>query len=101
MVWNQLKRCVARESPRTKEELKQCIIGFWNREMTVDKCCAYIDHVYKVVPVCVMMRGHATGDVPKKVFSERSKGKSLNYFHGQLTKDPDESKASALLKQWI
>lgn len=55
--------------------------------MTVEKCCAYIDHVYKVVPVCVLMKGNATGDVPKKLFSERSRGKSIGHFNNLLTSD--------------
>lgn len=102
MVWNELKRCVAREAPRTKQELQECIVQFWRTEMTVEKCCAYIDHVYKVVPVCVLMKGNATGDVPKKLFSERSRGKSIGHFNNLLTSDKDVcARASNLLQPWM
>lgn len=39
--------------------------------MTAEKCVTYIDHVFKVVPVCILMRGSAKGDVPGKLFNER------------------------------
>lgn len=35
MVWNELKRTVAREVPRTKQELQDCILRFWSTQMTV------------------------------------------------------------------
>lgn len=73
MVWSELKRCVARVAPRTKQELQDCILGFWSSEMTPEKCATYIDHVYKVAPVCVLMKGNATGNVPGKLFTERSR----------------------------
>lgn len=102
MVWNEFKRCVAREAPRTKQELQECVVQFWRTEMTVEKCCAYIDHVYKVVPVCVLMKGNATGDVPKKLFSERSRGKSIGHFNNLLTSDKDVcARASNLLQPWM
>jgi hypothetical protein len=102
MVWNELKRCVARETPRTKEELQDCIIRFWRTQMTVEKCCAYIDHVFKVVPTCVLMKGNATGDVPKRLFTDRSRGKSIAFFHEKLTSDKDiNSKVDSLLKQYL
>lgn len=56
MVWNELKRTVAREVPRTKQELQDCILRFWSTQMTAEKCAIYIDHVFKVVPVCILMR---------------------------------------------
>lgn len=94
MVWNELKRTVAREVPRTKQELQDCILRFWSTQMTAEKCATYIDHVFKVVPVCILMRGSATGDVPGKLFNERSRGKSIAYFQGRLA-DPDIQKKAA------
>lgn len=68
----------------------------------LEKCCAYIDHVYKSVPVCVLMKGNATGDVPKKLFSERSRGKSIGHFNNLLTSDKDVcARASNLLQPWM
>lgn len=75
MVWSELKRCVARVASRTKQELQDCILGFWSSEMT-PVSATYIDHVYKVAPVCVLMKGNATGNVPGKLFTERSRMKS-------------------------
>lgn len=101
MVWNELKRTVAREVPRTKQELQDCILRFWSTQMTAEKCATYIDHVFKVVPVCILMRGSATGDVPGKLFNERSRGKSIAYFQGRLA-DPDiQKKAASFVNVWI
>lgn len=98
MVWSELKRCVARVAPRTKQELQDCILGFWSSEMTPEKCATYIDHVYKVTPVCVLMKGNATGNVPGKLFTERSRMKSCVYFNDKLTKDPKvRARANALI----
>lgn len=100
MVWNELKRTVAREVPRTKQELQDCIFRFWSTQMTAEKCATYIDHVFKVVPVCILMRGSATGDVPGKLFNERSRGKSIAYFQGRLA-DPDiQKKVASFVNQW-
>ena len=63
------------------------MVQFWKREMTPEKCTVYIDHIYKVVPVCVLMKGSATGDMPNKLFSERSQGKSIAHFQKLLTSD--------------
>ena len=52
MVWNELKRRVARD-PRTKQELQESVMQFWRTEITPEKCTVYIDHIYKVVFVCV------------------------------------------------
>lgn len=48
--------------------------------MTPEKCATYIDHVYKVAPVCVLMKGNATGDVPGKLFAEISRMNSCVYL---------------------
>lgn len=57
--------------------------------MIVEKCCVYIDYVYKVVLVCVLMKGNVIGDVLKKLFSERLWGKSIGYFNNLLILDKD------------
>ena len=48
--------------------------------MTPEKCIVYIDHIYKVVPVCVLMKGSV-------LFSKRSQGKSIAHFQKLLTSD--------------
>lgn len=94
MVWNELKRTAAREVPRTKQELQDCIFRFWSTQMTAEECATYINHVFKMVPVCILLRGSATGDVPGKLFNERSRGKSFAYSQGRLA-DPDIQKKAA------
>ncbi|CAC5356429.1 unnamed protein product [Mytilus coruscus] len=57
---------------------------FWSTYMTKLQCATYIDHVYKVVPVCILMKGQATGSIPNKIFKEPSHGKSIAYFQTLL-----------------
>ena len=97
MVWNQLKRHVSRVSPTTKADLITTIDNFWNTTMTVELCNRYIDHIYKVVPVCVLLEGKATGDVPNKLFPERSEGKSFTYFNDKLKVPEVQNRATSLL----
>ena len=85
MVWHQLKCFVAKMEPRTKEGLIDCIERFWSSVMTVELCNQYIDHLFKVVPVCFRLKGAATGDLPNRLFSESSAGKSITYFENLLT----------------
>jgi hypothetical protein len=91
MVWNQMKRNIARSEPKTKNELLQCIQKFWIEEMTTEQCNIYIDHIYKVVPVCILMKGTATTTVPNFLFRERSSGKNIIYlyFNQKLTEDEE------------
>jgi hypothetical protein len=96
MVWNQMKRFVAKAEPKTKDELCECIQEFWTTIMTVDLCNTYIDHIFKVVPVCVFMGGKATGDIPNKVFPENSKNKSFAYFQTKLATDEIQEKLRCL-----
>lgn len=81
MVWNQLKRSIAKEEPRTKEELITTIENFWGEKMTVEQCNRYIDHMFKVAPTVVVMKGKATGDIPKKLFQDSSEGRSFRHFN--------------------
>jgi hypothetical protein len=54
------------------------VILFWIEEMTTEQCNLCIDHIYKVVPVCILMKGAATATVPNFLFRERSCGKNKN-----------------------
>jgi hypothetical protein len=89
MVWNQMKRNIARSEPKTKNELLQCIQKFWTEEMTTEQCNLCIDHIYNVVPVCIPMKGAATATVPNFLFRERSCGKSIIYFNQKQTEDEE------------
>ncbi|KAH3894901.1 hypothetical protein DPMN_019061 [Dreissena polymorpha] len=91
-----MKRYVAKEGPRTKEELKASLENFWRNEMTVELCNRYIDHCYKVAPVCLAMEGKATGDIPSRLFSERSRGKSFRHFANLLSTDDMKRKFASL-----
>jgi hypothetical protein len=87
MVWNRMKRNIARSEPKTKNELLHCIQKFWIEEMTTEQCNLCIDYIYKVVPVCILMKGTAT--VPNFLFRERSCGKNIIYFNQKLTEDEE------------
>lgn len=85
MVWNQMKRFIGQRGPQTKEELIQSIQTFWAEKMTPDVCRKYIEHNFKVVPVCIHLGGAATGDNPKKLFkTEQSLGKDIAFFQRKL-----------------
>lgn len=92
MVWNQLKCSVAKAEPRTKEELLDAINTFWLQKMTIEQCNRYIDHIYKVAPVCIALNGKATGDLPNVIFRERSEGKSFQYFSDLMKTDEYKDK---------
>lgn len=98
MVWAHLKREVAEKEPKTKEELVQVISSFWDETLTTRLCNRYIDHTFKVAPVCVLLGGKATGDIPRKVLKESSKGKSFAYF-ANLLESEEKKEEVELLKQ--
>lgn len=80
-MWIELKRCVPRVAPKTEQERQDCILGYWSSDVTPEECATYIDHVYKVAPACVLMKGNATGDVTGKLFTEISRMKSCVYLN--------------------
>lgn len=84
MIWNQLKRYIAKNQPKNKEELLDNIERFWLETVTPELCNIYIDHLFKVIPICEALGGKATGDLPNRTFLERSAGKSLRYFAHKL-----------------
>ena len=94
MVWAQMKRHVPKAKPRTKDELAECTGQFW-RNVTVELCNKYINHLYKVVPVWVLVNGESTGDIPNRLFPESSSGKSIRYFDDKLKND-EQVKTRAL-----
>ena len=60
-LWHELKEFIRREvKPHNKAELVSGISRFW---LTVDiaKCCKYINHLRKVIPRIIEVRGDATG----------------------------------------
>jgi len=84
MVWNMLKRRLAKQNLKTKDDLEKAIKHFWCTVLTVERCNKYIDHLYKVVPTVILIGGRATADLPRKIFPERSRGKSIKHFNEQL-----------------
>lgn len=91
MVWNMLKRRLAKKTLKTKDDLQTALQEFWTRDLTIEYCNRFIDHLYKVVPVVIALEGRATADVPRKIFPERSYGKSISYFKTKLD-DPSFTK---------
>ena len=60
-LWHELKEYIRREIKlRMKEELIQGILEFWVT-VTIQKCNKYINHLNKVIPRVIELRGDATG----------------------------------------
>ena len=56
-----------------------------------------IRHLYKVVPTVILIGGRATADLPRKIFPERSREKSIKHFNEQLEDRQFCQKISSLL----
>lgn len=87
MVWANLKQQVYRQGCSSIEDLTRVIQEYWE-QVTPEMCNRYIDHVFKASTICVLMDGDATGDVPRKVFPESSRGHSFRYYQ-ELLKTPE------------
>lgn len=60
-LWHELKEFIRREiKPKSKVELIKGIISFWDT-VDIHKCCYYIDHLKKVLPKAIEVRGEPTG----------------------------------------
>ena len=60
-LWHELKEYNRREiKPRNKDELIEGILRFWDT-VDVRKCCRYINHLKKVLPKAIEVRGEPTG----------------------------------------
>ena len=96
MVWAHMKREVAKDQPTNKEELTNTITKFWYKTLNTELCNRYIDHVFKVAPVCVAMQEKPTGDIPNKTFPESSKGRSFRYFVQKMECEDIKDKLKSL-----
>jgi hypothetical protein len=79
-----MKQYVYKQNCTTLNQLQEVLLQYWGTHLTVELCNRCIDHVFKVAPVCVLMKGAATGDVLKKIFPEPSTNRSLAYFNDKL-----------------
>ncbi|CAC5379419.1 unnamed protein product [Mytilus coruscus] len=70
MVWSMMKSRLSKKEPRTKEDLINGIKSSWREDMTIAICNNFIDHIFKVMPIAVVIGGRATGDLSKKIFQE-------------------------------
>lgn len=60
-LWHELKEFIRREvKPVNKNELVDGILAFWDT-VNLQKCCRYIDHLKKVLPKVIEVRGEPTG----------------------------------------
>ena len=60
-IWHELKEFIRREvKPKSKEELIEGIELFWD-SVDIYKCFRYIDHLKKVLPRAIEVRGEPTG----------------------------------------
>ena len=67
MVWAMMKSRISKKEPRTKQGLISSINSFWREDMTISTCNNFIDHIFKDLPVAVVIGGQATGDLPRKI----------------------------------
>ncbi|CAC5416476.1 unnamed protein product [Mytilus coruscus] len=86
---------VKEEKLSTKNDLTSGIKDFWKNDLTVERCNTFIDHNFKVLPVAVFIGGRATGDLPKKIFPERSRSRSLSYFNDQFDLEEEKETCSS------
>ena len=91
-----MKSRLSKMEPKTKEDLQNSIRQFWREQMTIDVCNNFIDHFYKVLPIAAVIGGRATGDLPRKIFPERSRNKSMKYFADKLKTEEYQQKISSL-----
>jgi len=47
--------------PKSKQKLINGIQRFWEQKVDAKKCCKYISHLKKVLPVVVVRQGRASG----------------------------------------
>ena len=60
-LWHELKEYLRREvKPCTKDELIKGITAFW-QTVTIEKCRRYINHLKKVIPRMIELKGEPTG----------------------------------------
>ena len=67
MVWAMMKSRISKKEPRTKQGLISSINSFWREDMTISTCNNFIDHIFKDLPVALVIGGQATGDLPRKI----------------------------------
>lgn len=61
LIWHELKEYIrGKVKPATKEELVGGIRAFW-KTVTPEKCAKYINHLRKVIPKVVELKGGPTG----------------------------------------
>ena len=54
MLWHELNHFLpTKAKPTSKEELIDGIQRFWEQKLDAKKCCKYIGHLKKVLPVVV------------------------------------------------
>jgi hypothetical protein len=99
MVWAMMKKRLAKRESRTKDQLQAYIRQFWSMDMTVELCNQFIDHIFKVLPIALDIGGQATGDLPRKVFPERSRHRSLKYFAERLHQPAFQAKIISIKQQ--
>ena len=60
MVWAMMKSRLSKTETKTKEDLINGIEPFWKEDMNIALCYNFIDHIYKVLPIAVLVNGRAS-----------------------------------------
>ena len=60
-LWHELKEYIRRETkPTTKDQLTEGTVKFWET-VSKEKCNRHINHLKKVIPRVIELKGDATG----------------------------------------
>lgn len=79
-----LKRRLAKQNLRIKDDVENAIQHFWRTVLTVEHYNKHIDHLYKYVSTVILTGGRATADLSRNIFPDSSRGKSIKHFNEQL-----------------
>ena len=60
-VWASMKSGSGNEASRTQDALVATLLRFWNTHLTVAQCNRYVNHIYKVIPKVIEIRGGVSG----------------------------------------
>jgi len=62
LIWAEMKQFLRMTvKPECQADLVQGCRKFWRENLDKEKCSKYIDHLYKVIPKVIELKGHPTG----------------------------------------
>jgi len=62
LIWAEMKQFLRKKvKPESQADLLHGCRLFWRNELDTAKCNKYIDHLYKVFPKIIELKGHPSG----------------------------------------